>query len=62
MEDEENSNMEDEEDGMENDVNELENEKDMPYAEPGQEGISIWDLLSEGFLKEVTELGQLLLK
>jgi hypothetical protein len=59
-EEEENPNMEDEEDGMGHDDDELEDE-DMPFAEPGQEGISVWDLLGEGFLKEVTELGWLLL-
>jgi hypothetical protein len=61
-EEEENSNIEDEEDGMGHDLDddELEDEEDMPFAEPGQEGISVWDLLGEGFLKEVTELGRLL--
>jgi hypothetical protein len=54
---EENSNMEDEEDGMGHDDDELEDEEDMPFAEPGQEGISVWDLLGEGFWKEVAELG-----
>ena len=56
---EENSNMEDEEDRIGHD-DELEDE-DMPFAEPGQEGVSVWDLLGRGFWKEVTELGQLLL-
>jgi hypothetical protein len=61
--DEENWKMEDGEDGSGNlnDDNELDDEEDMPFAEPGQEGISVWDLLSEGFLKEVRELGRLLL-
>ena len=48
--------VEDEEDGMGHDVDELEDE-DMPFAEPGQEGISVWDLLGDGFLKEVADLG-----
>ena len=52
--------MEDEEDWMGHDDNELEDE-DMPFTEPGKEGISVWDILGEGFWKEVTELGQLLL-
>ena len=54
----ENSNLEDEE-GHGDD--EFEDEEDMPFAEPGQEGISVWDLLGEGFWKEVVELGRLLL-
>jgi hypothetical protein len=53
---EENLNMEDEENGMGRDDDELEDEQDMPFAEPGQEGISVWDL-GEGFMKEVAELG-----
>jgi hypothetical protein len=52
--------MEDEEDGMGHDDSELEDE-DMLFAEPGQEGISVWDLVSGGFLNEVAELGWLLL-
>ena len=36
---------------------ELEDE-DMPFAEPGQEGVSVWDLLGEGFLIEVADLGK----
>jgi hypothetical protein len=62
-EEEENSSMEDEEDGMGHDDNELEDKEDIlpVFAEPGQEGISVWDLLGEGFLKEVTELGWLVL-
>jgi hypothetical protein len=63
MEDEENSSMEDEEAGMGHDDNELEDEDNIlpVFAEPGQEGISVWDLLGEGFLKEVAELGWRLL-
>jgi hypothetical protein len=37
---EENLNMEDEEDGMGHNHDEPENKEDMPFAEPGQEGIS----------------------
>jgi hypothetical protein len=55
---EENLNMEDEEDGIGYDHDEPEDEEDMPFAEPGQEGISVWDLLGEGFMKEVAEIGQ----
>ena len=58
---EENSNMEDEENRMGPDDDELEDEEDMLFAEPGQEGISVWDLLGEGFLKEAAELGEQLL-
>jgi hypothetical protein len=42
---EENLDMEDEEDGMGCDHDEPEDEEDMPFAEPGQEGISVWDFL-----------------
>jgi hypothetical protein len=52
--------LEDEEDGMGNDADELDDE-DMPFAEPGQEGISVWDLLGDGFLKEVADLGKYLI-
>jgi hypothetical protein len=55
---EENLNMEDEEDGIGYDHDEPEDEEDMPFAEPGQEGISVWDLLGKGFMKEVAEIGQ----
>lgn len=63
LEEEENSSMEDEEAGMGHDDNGLEDEEDIlpVFAEPGQEGISVWDLLGEGFLKEVAELGWRLL-
>jgi hypothetical protein len=30
----------------------------MPFAEPGQVGISVWDCIGEGFLIEAAELGQ----
>ena len=49
--------MEDEEDGLGHDDDELEDE-DISFAEPGQEGISVWDLLGDGFLKEVAKLGR----
>jgi hypothetical protein len=29
----------------------------MQGAEPGQEGVSVWDLLGEGFLKDALKLG-----
>jgi hypothetical protein len=51
-------NMEDEE---EHGDDELEDEEDMPFAEPGQEGVSVWDLLGEGFLIEVADLGKFIL-
>jgi hypothetical protein len=53
-------NMEDEEDGMGCDHDESDEPgdiEDMPFAEPCQEGISVWDLLGEGFMKEVAEIG-----
>jgi hypothetical protein len=53
----ENFDMEDEEDGMWCDYDEPEDEEDMPFAEPDQEGISVWDLLGKGFMKEVAEIG-----
>ena len=35
------------------------NEDDnMPTAEPGQEGVSIWDLFGESFLQEVSWIAQ----
>jgi len=50
--------VEGEEGGMgHDDDDELEDEEDMPFAEPGQEGISVWDLLGDGFLNEVADLG-----
>ena len=54
---EENLNTEDEEDGMGRDHDEPEDKEDMPFAEPGQEGLSVWDILGEGFMKEVAEIG-----
>ena len=50
--------MEDEE---EHSDDELEDEEDMPFAEPGQEDDSVWDLLGEGFLIEAANLGMKLL-
>jgi hypothetical protein len=41
----------------EDDFQEADKEFAVPSAEPGQEGISLWDLLGEGFLKEASELG-----
>ena len=32
---------------------------DAPFAEPGEEGISPWDILGEGFLREASQLGML---
>ena len=29
----------------------------MAIAEPGQEGISVWDILCESFLQEVSQIG-----
>ena len=49
--------MRHDDDELEVDDDELEDEEDMPFAEPGQEGISVWDLLGDGFLKEVADLG-----
>ena len=34
-----------------------EEEDDEMFAGPGQEGISLWDSLEEGFLREVSQLG-----
>jgi hypothetical protein len=31
-----------------------EDDYEMPVAEPGQEGVSVWDLLSESFLKKAS--------
>ena len=38
------------------DFQEDEDKDTMPSAEPGQEGVSVWDLLGESFLKEVSQL------
>lgn len=46
------------EDWLSGDEDVQEDDEDvMPSAEPGQEGVSVWDLLGESFLKEVSELG-----
>jgi len=34
-----------------------EDDEDELFAEPGQEGISLWDSLGEGFLREASQLG-----
>ena len=39
------------------DLQDADDEYEMPSAEPGQEGVSVWDLLGEGFLKETSRLG-----
>jgi hypothetical protein len=41
----------------EEDFQEADEEFVIPSAEPGQEGVSLWDLLDEGFLKEASEIG-----
>jgi hypothetical protein len=50
--------MEDEDFNSDEDFQEDEGEYETPCAEPGQEGISVWDLLSESFLKEASQLGE----
>jgi hypothetical protein len=47
--------MEDED--FDSDEDFQEDEDEMPGAEPGQEGVSVWDLLGESFLKEASRLG-----
>ena len=51
-EEEEFSDEEEYSDGFEED-----DEYVMLGAEPGQEGVSVWDLLGKGFLKEASKLG-----
>ena len=51
-EEEELSDKEEYSDGLEQD-----DEYVMLGAEPGQEEVSVWDLLGEGFLKEALKLG-----
>jgi hypothetical protein len=34
-----------------------EDDYETPCAEPGQEGVSVWDLLGESFLREASQLG-----
>jgi hypothetical protein len=50
--------MEDEDFNSDGDFQEDEGEYEMPSAEPGEEGVSVWDLLREGFLKEASRLGE----
>ena len=50
--------MEDEDFNSDGDFQEDEGEYNMPSAEPGQEGVSVWDLLGESFLKEASRLGE----
>ena len=63
---EDNLNIEDEEDktGCDHDEpdgpgepDEHGDEEEMPFTEPGQEGISVWDLLGKGLMKEVAGIG-----
>ena len=48
---------EDEDFNSDEDFQEDEDEYEMPGAEPGQEGVSVWDLLGDGFLKKASQLG-----
>jgi hypothetical protein len=50
--------MEDEDFNSDEDFQEDEGEYETPSAEPGQEGVSVWDLLGESFLKEASQLGE----
>jgi hypothetical protein len=50
--------MEDEDFSSDGDFQGDEGEYEMPSAEPGQEGVSVWDLLGESFLKEASRLGE----
>jgi hypothetical protein len=50
--------MEGEDFNSDGDFQEDEGEYNMPSAEPGQEGVSVWDLLSESFLKEASQSGE----
>jgi hypothetical protein len=47
--------MEDED--LDSDEDLQEDEDEMPGAEPGQEGVSVWDLLGDSFLKKASQLG-----
>lgn len=49
--------VEDEDFDSEEDIQGDEGEYETPSAEPGQEGVSVWDLLGESFLKEASRLG-----
>src|ERR1700678_3333748 len=55
---EEDPNMEDEPISDSDIASDEEDDDDM-FAGPGQEGISLWDSLGEGFLREVSQLGML---
>ena len=52
QEEEQLSNEEDHLDSLE-----LDDEYVMLGAEPGQEGVSVWDLVGKGFLQEASKLG-----
>jgi hypothetical protein len=57
-EDEEDEVMEDEDCiNSDEDFQEDDDEYETPCAELGQEGVSVWDLLGESFLKEASRLG-----
>jgi hypothetical protein len=49
--------MEDEDFNSNEEFQEDKDEYEMPSAEPGQEGVSVWDLLGDSFLKEASRLG-----
>jgi hypothetical protein len=57
-EEEEDLDMEDEP-ISDSDIASNEEEDDEIFARPGQEGISLWDSLGEGFLREISQLGML---
>jgi len=46
--------IEDEDFNSDEDFQEDKGEYETPGAEPGQEGVSVWDLLGESFLKETS--------
>jgi len=50
--------IEDEDFNSNEDFQEDKGEYEMPGAELGQEGVSVWDLLGESFLKEASRLGE----
>jgi hypothetical protein len=56
-EDKGNDNMGGDFDGSNEDFGEDSDGFEMPIAEASQAGISVWDLLGEGFMKEVSQLG-----
>src|ERR1700678_1227772 len=59
-EEEEDPDMEDEPiSDSDSDIASDEEDDDDMFAGPGQEGISLWDSLGEGFLREVSQLGLL---